>query len=119
MNVEEASRLLVMAGKVSGHSAAPDPERVQAWAHVLEDMTFADAAAALTAHFRDPEAGAKYLMPAHLIAAHERIEKKVTYRFTANGRVKMIGGVPVASDPDAWMETAYTFPRLTDKVIDA
>ncbi|MBW8025320.1 hypothetical protein EOG37_01320 [Clavibacter michiganensis subsp. michiganensis] len=66
MTPTEAGQLLIAAGKVSGHTAAPDVERVQAWAAVLAHVPYADAMKALSAHFADPEVGAQYLMPAHI-----------------------------------------------------
>jgi hypothetical protein len=66
MNDLEAAQLLISAGKVSGHTATPEAERVRAWAAVLADVTYADASRALVAHFADPDEGDAYLMPAHI-----------------------------------------------------
>lgn len=64
MTATEAARLLAAAALIDKRTV--DENDAQAWAHILGDVTFADALPAVTAYYRN--SGDRPLMPSDVIS---------------------------------------------------
>lgn len=71
MNKTQTAQMLTIASMVDSRTVAP--ETVEAWHEILGDLDFDMAREAMTRHRRE---STDYLMPAHIVAHYNQIEKE-------------------------------------------